>query len=253
MIMFKRLATLVCGLALGSALYAANIDKVKIFTENYPPYNMEVNGKLKGISVDILEAMLKQMHSKKTRKDIKLKPWATGYKITRKKKNTMLFSTTRTEQREKLFKWVGPIIATEIGVIAPKSKHLKINKVTDLNGYKIGAVINDIGEQLLLAQGVKKNHIQSVSGKNPVVLNFQKMGKGRIDAFAYETNVAMYGAKSYQIDQKDFEVVYILKKGQLYYAFNKNTDDSIIKAYQKALDKIKANGTYDKILKKYKQ
>jgi len=233
-------------------IYGADINKVKIFTENYPPYNMEVNGKLKGISVDILDAMFKIVNLNKTRDDIKLKPWATGYKIVSKKKNTMLFSTTRTQQREKLFKWVGPIIATEIGVIAPKSKHLKINKVTDLNNYKIGAVINDIGEQLLLENGIKKKNIKSVGGKNPVVLNFQKMGKGRIDAFAYETNVAMYGAKSYRIDQNDFEVVYILKKGQLYYAFNKNTDDSIIKAYQDALDKIKADGTYKKILKKYK-
>jgi polar amino acid transport system substrate-binding protein len=164
----------------------------------------------------------------------------------------MLFSTTRTKQREPLFKWVGPIIDTQIGIIAPKSKHLKINSIKDLNKYKIGAVINDIGEQLLLADGVKKENIDAISGTNPVVVNFQKMGKGRIDCFAYETNVAMYGAKSYQIDQNDFEVVYILKKGQLYYAFNKKTDDKIIKKYQEALDAIKKNGVYEKILKKYK-
>jgi len=233
-------------------LFAKDVDNIKIFTENYPPYNMEVNGKLKGISVDILDAMFKVMKSNKTKKDIKLKPWATGYKIVSKKKNTMLFSTTRTKQREKLFKWVGPIIATTIGVIAPKSKHYKIHNIKELNKYKIGAVINDIGEQLLLAQGVKKKNIQSVSGKNPVVLNFHKLGKGRIDMFAYETNVAMYGAKSYQIDQKEFEVVYILKKGELYYAFNKNTDDHIIKEYQKALDTIKQNGIYNQIVKSYK-
>jgi polar amino acid transport system substrate-binding protein len=241
---------ILAGMLLVNSLCAVNnATKIKIFTENYPPYNMEVNGKLKGLSVDILNAMLNQM---KKKGDIKLKPWATGYKIVLKKKNTMLFSTTRTKQREKLFKWVGPIASTNIGIIAPKSKHLKIKKITDLNNYKIGAVINDIGEQLLLENGVNKKNIESVGGKNPIVLNFQKMGKGRIDAFSYETNVAMYGAKSYQIDQKDFEVVYILKKGQLYYAFNTKTDDSIIKAYQKALNKIKTNGIYNKILKKYK-
>ena len=221
---------------------------IKVYTENYPPYNMEVNGKLKGISVDVLEAMFKQMGSKRTRDSIKLKPWAMGYKITSKKKNCMLFSTTRTSQRENLFKWVGPIVATKIGIIAPKLKHYKINSAKDLNKYKIGAVIKDIGEQLLLSKGVNKENIKSVGGKNPVVLNFQKMGKGRIDMFAYETNVAMYGAKSYQIDQNEFEVIYTLKEGQLYYAFNKNTDDKIIKAYQQALDAIKANGIYDKII-----
>lgn len=237
---------------LSVALYASDIDKVKIFTENYPPFNMEVNGELRGMSVDIIDMMLKQMGSKLTKNDIKLRPWATGYKILLKKKNTMLFSTTRTANREKLFKWVGPIVTTQVGLIAPKKKHIKITDIKQLNNYKIGAVINDIGEQLLLVNGVKKSNIDSISGKNPFVINFNKMGKGRIDMFAYNTTVAMYGAKSFQIDQKDFEVVYILKKADLYYAFNKATDDEIIKKYQKALDTIKANGIYDKIVSKYK-
>jgi polar amino acid transport system substrate-binding protein len=233
-------------------LFAKDVDNVKIFTENYPPYNMEVNGKVKGISVDLLVEMFKRMNSKLTRDDIKLVPWARGYRVVLSKPNTMLFSTTRTKEREKLFKWVGPIIDTTIGIIAPKSSHIKITKPSDLNKYKIGAVINDIGEQLLLANGVKKENIQSISGKNPVITNFRKMGKHRIDMFAYETHVAMYGVRSYQIDQSDFEVVYILKKGQLYYAFNKKTPNSIIKKYQKALDEIKADGTYKKIISKYK-
>ena len=123
--------------------------------------NMNVNGKLQGISVDIIDAMFKQMGSKRTKDSIKLKPWATGYKITLKKKNCMLFSTTRTAQRENLFKWVGPIIATKIGIIAPKEKHIKISNVKELNNYKIGAVIKDIGEQLLIAQGIPKHNIDS--------------------------------------------------------------------------------------------
>ena len=250
--MLKKLIGLFGIIGLSTTIYGATIDKIKIFTENYPPYNMNVNGKLQGISVDIIDAMFKQMDSKRTKDSIKLKPWATGYKITLKKKNCMLFSTTRTTQRENLFKWVGPIISTKIGIIAPKAKHIRISDIKELNNYKIGAVIKDIGEQLLIAQGISKHNIDSVGGKNPVILNFQKMGKGRIDMFAYETNVAMYGAKSYQIDQKDFEIVYTLKEGELYYAFNKNTDDDIIKAYQKALDDIKANGIYDQILRNHK-
>ena len=153
--MYKKLLLLVVSVVV---LQGSNIDKVKIFTENYPPYNMEVNGKLKGLSVEVLDAMLKQLNSKVSIDKVKLKPWATGYKIVLKKKNTMLFSTTRTEQREKLFKWVGPITNTNIGVIAPKSKHLKINSVDDLKKHKIGAVLKDIGEQLLISSGISKKN-----------------------------------------------------------------------------------------------
>ena len=39
--------------------------EIKMMTENYPPYNMEFEGELQGVSIDILEEMLKQMNSKK--------------------------------------------------------------------------------------------------------------------------------------------------------------------------------------------
>jgi polar amino acid transport system substrate-binding protein len=213
---------------------------------------MEVNGKLKGLSIEVFDALVKHLDTKISLNDVKLRPWAFGYKVTLKKKNTMLFSTTRTKQREKLFKWVGPIVVTKVGLMAPKNRNISIKNKASLNNYKIGAVINDIGEQLLLSAGVKKSNIKSTSGKTPVITNFRKMGKGSIDMFAYNINVAMYGAKSYQINSNDFEVVHILKEGKLYFAFNKNTSDKIIIKWQKALDKIKADGTYDKILKKYK-
>jgi len=38
----------------------------------------------------------------------------------------------------------------------------------------------------------------------------------------------------------------------LYIAFNKNTPDTIIEKWQKALDDIKKDGTYQKILNKYR-
>jgi len=136
------------------SLFGNDIDKIKIYTENYPPYNMKINGVSQGIAIDILDAMLKQLNSKISINNVKLKPWATGYKIVSKKKNTMLFSTTRTKQREKLFKWVGPISKTKIGITALKSKNIIIKNITDLKKYKIGAIKNDIGEILLLEAGI---------------------------------------------------------------------------------------------------
>ncbi len=41
-------------------------------------------------------------------------------------------------------------------------------------------------------------------------------------------------------------------ESKLYIAFNKNTKNSIIKKWQKALNEIKTDGTYEKIINKYK-
>ncbi|MEJ1296140.1 MAG: transporter substrate-binding domain-containing protein [Candidatus Sedimenticola sp. (ex Thyasira tokunagai)] len=128
---------------------------------------------------------------------------------------------------------------------------VKVNGIQDLNNYQIGVVLKDIGEQLLLEKGVNKRNIQSISGKNVIDLSFKKMENNRIDLFAYELNVIKYGAKIHGYDPDKYEAVYTLKEGELYYAFNKNTDDKIIQKWQQALDDLKTDGGYQKILNSY--
>ncbi|NOQ29573.1 MAG: transporter substrate-binding domain-containing protein [Helicobacteraceae bacterium] len=227
-------------------------DVIKIYTEHYPPYNMKnKDGKLVGSSIEVLDAVLKKMNSSQSVKDVKLRSWAKSYAIAQKIDNAMVFSTTKTSTREPLFKWVGPIATATVGVIALKSKKINIKKVSDFNKYKIGAVLKDIGETLLLEAGVSKNSIQYVKGEDAINISFNKMKKNRIDMFVYNINVALANAKMEGFDVNKYEIVYTLKVGYQYFAFKKNTDDKIIKKWQSALDAIKKDGTYDKIHSKY--
>jgi len=235
-----------------SAQQSAQInEKIDIYTEHYPPHNMMIDGKLQGFSVEILAAIFKQMNSKQSLQDVKLTNWSRAYTIAQKKTNAMVFSTTRTTSRESLFKWVGPIKNTTVGVIAPKNKKIIITKPADFSQYKIGAVLKDVGETLLLELGVDKKYIHNVEGKNAINLSFKKMQKNRIDMFSYDIGVAFANAKLEGFDISQYEVIYTLKESGLYYAFNINTDDKIIRQWQTALDAIKENGTYNNILKNY--
>ncbi len=232
--------------------YAGNdLSKITMMTETYPPYNMKVDGQLQGIAVDILEEMLKIMDTGQNRDDFILTNWSRAYSMAEKRKNYMVFSTTRTAHREPLFKWVGPITTTTVGLVALKEKGIVINNFSDLKQYRIGTVLKDIGEQVLLQSGIERKQIHSIGGTNCIDLSFKKMKIDRIDMFAYEVTGAMYGAKSSGHNVDDFEIVYTLKEGQLYYAFNIETDDEVINRWQNALDTIKANGRYDEIMAKY--
>ena len=234
-------------------LFATQTTKIKIYTEHYPPYNMKnINGRLQGSSVEVLSAVLKEMNSTQTIKNVKLRSWTKSYKIAKKRVNAMVFSTTRTKSREKLFKWVGPIATTTVGVLAPKDKHIVISDVSDFNKYKIGVVLDDVGEALLLEANVDKNRFDYVKGEDAINQSFSKLEEDKIDMFAYNLNVAFANAKMEGFDISKYEVIYTLKVGELYFAFNKNTDDKIIKKWQNALDKVKKNGIYDKIQNRYK-
>ena len=235
-----------------SSLFAASDTTIKIYTEHYPPNNMKIAGKLTGSSVEVLDAMFKQMNSKQKITDIKLTNWSRAYSVALKVPNSMVFSTTRTKARENLFKWVGPISTTTVGVIALKSKKIVIKDISDFSKYKIGAVLKDVAEQLLIEKGVDKKNIQHVNGEKAIKITFNKMEKGRIDMFAYNTSIALAGAKMEGFDTNKYEIIYNIAVGNLCFAFNKKTDDKVIQKWQYALDTIKKNGIYDKIMKKYK-
>lgn len=251
----RRLARLLLAVALLCAVgaRAQTLDDLTLITENYPPYNFHKDGELQGIAVDLIVEMFKRAGSKLEPASMKLWPWARGYRQVLRKQDTVLFSTTRTAEREKLFSWVGPIAPTAIGLIAHKSRKITVSGIADAKKFKIGVIIDDVGEQLLLEQGFDVSNLDRVSGSDVTLLSIKKLLVGRIDLWSYERNVAMWEIKDKGFNPDDFEVVHVLGGGELYYAFNPDTSSALISQLQRSLDQMKADGTYDRILESYVQ
>lgn len=227
--------------------FAQSIDEFTLMSEQYPPFNMVENNKPVGISVDLMEVILKKLDSKLTKKDIQFLPWARSYNIIQRKSNTMLFVMARTKQRENLFKWVGPIGSSVVALIARKDQNIKINSVADLKKYKIGSVKDDVAELALKEIGV--THMDSISGTNSIEKSVKKLDRGRIDLFSYMYELKSWDIKGFNPD--NYENVYTLKRNDFYYAFHKDTDDALIEKIQKIVDDLKADGTLEEINKEY--
>lgn len=232
-------------------LCAGSLEGLNPVTEFYPPYNYEEDGQIKGISVDILLRALKKAGSTLSRSDIKLMQWSKGYDLALNQPGTLLFATTRTKDREDLFKWAGPISPTKISLVAKKGSGVELDNLGDIaaKDYKIGVVKDDVAHQILKKRGVPESSlvIRPFPG-----LNFMELYKGEIDAWAYEENVAMWISGVYGFDSSSFDPVYTLEEGELFYAFHKDTPDSTVNALQKALDQVKESGRYEQILNKYR-
>jgi ABC-type amino acid transport substrate-binding protein len=230
------------------AVSGQSVDDLSLYTEEYPPFNFEENGELKGITVDLMDEMLSRAGSALTKNDIQLVPWNNGYQRALNEPNTALFATTRTSQREDLFQWVGPIAPTTIVLTAKKSAGISVNGVSDMNRYRIGTVREDVGEQLLVELNVNRSAIDSAP--TPLA-NVRKLAAGRIDLWAYEASVAKWLLKSNGYDPSQYEEVYTLSEGQLYFAFHKQVPQSVLDTLQQALDSMKEDGTYQAILDRY--
>lgn len=228
---------------IGTASFAA-AGTFSIMTEEYPPFNYTEDGKLTGLSADVMAELLKRIGHPDA---IEVLPWSRAYNLIQNKDGKILFSMTRTEQRETLFKWVGPVASNQWVFFAKKGSGIKISSLDDArNVKKIGTYKDDAAELYLKEKGF--TNIESVIDD---LSNVKKLKAGRIDLWIVGHLQGLYKAKTVVGDASAFEKVFDVKDTQLYIAFSKGTPDDVIAKWQAELDKMKADGTYDAILKKY--
>jgi len=224
-------------------------DKLILMTQpNFPPYNFEKEGKLQGIAVDLIILMYAKTGSVLSHKDIRIVPWARGYRKVLSDKNTCLFSMTKTKERQNLFKWVGPIAPVRMAFFAKKKNNIKITSPDDIKKYKIGVVRDGFGEQFMVRIGIDKNRLDTVSD---FFLNIRKLDAERFDIIPIDDNVMRWHIKEMGLNQTDYEPAYVLTEGELYYAFQKDTPNHICRHLQKAIDDLKKEGEYQKIFDRY--
>ena len=214
-----------------------DLQNLSFFTENYPPANFEDNGKISGYAVEILVAAGEAVGEEIDVSKISILPWPRSYRNSLNLDDAVLFSTTRTEHRENLFHWVGPITKIKVVILARKHDKILINDPMDISKYKIGVIRDDIGEQSLLQIGIPSFSMQEATSVTTLA---EQLVKGRIDLLAYDEKAAYWWATQAGIESDIFEPVYVLTGGKLYYAFNKNIDLDIVEKFQKGLDIIKS-------------
>ncbi len=211
---------------------------VTYYTEQYPPYNYLENGTLRGVAVDLLVETTGRMGSPVSTDAIHVLPWADAYGAALERNNTALFSTVRLPEREKLFKWAGPIVTEHKVLFARSGSGISINDATDLTGYRIGVVTDDAALGELTALGVDPRSV--VAYPDPSAVLTMLLEK-KIDLFAYGRDAGEYVMKDTTGSVSGIIVVYELRGYELYYAFSPDTPDTTVAAFQKALDGVKNN------------
>ncbi len=250
--MLKRLllALASASLLLINGVHAAeNPDtELVLLTENFPPYNMAKNGKnfaqdenINGIAVDIVREMFK-------RADITYSltlrfPWERIYKLALEKPGYGVFVMARLPDREKLFKWVGPIGPDDWIMLAKADSKISLETLEDARKYKIGAYKGDAIAETLAKQGLK-----------PIVVlrdqdNAKKLTSGQIDLWATGDPAGRYLAR--QDGVTGLKTVLRFNSAELYLALNKNVPDETVAKLQAALDKLRKEGVVDEIMARY--
>ncbi|WP_417787671.1 substrate-binding periplasmic protein [Stutzerimonas xanthomarina] len=213
--------------------------QVVLQTENFPPFNMAEGGKnfakeehIQGISTVTVREMFKRAgidYSMTLRF-----PWDRIYQSTLGQPNHGLFSTSMTDARRPLFKWVGPIAQYESVLLSAPGSNLKLTSLEQAKGYTIGAYKSSAVSQRVEAQGLTP--INSLRDQE----NLQKLLSGKIDLWATSDPVWRYYARQEGVGA--LNTVLVFNSAPLYLALNKETPDEVVTRLQNALDQMKTEG-----------
>ena len=250
--MFKRFVPILVSstMWLASTAFAADTSNpsIVLLTENFPPYNMAKNGKnfaqndnIEGIAVDILRETFK-------RADISYSmtlrfPWERIYHLALENPGYGVFVTARVPEREKLFKWVGPIGPDDWVLLARGDSPITLTSLEQARQYRVGAYKGDAIALSLEKQGLA-----------PVIVlrdqdNARKLQAGQIDLWATGAPAGQFLAR--QVGISGFKTVLRFHQAELYLALNKDVPDELVSKLQKALDQLRAEGVLQKISAKY--
>ena len=250
----KHLVTLLCLAVCMLSTQAVKAElpsnyRVVLLTENFPPFNMSVDGKnfayddkITGINTSIIREMFRRAEISY---DLSLRfPWDRLYKLVTEKTDYGLFSVTLNDSRRAQFKWVGPLSSTRRVFVTTGESTLTLNNLDEARGYRIGSYKGASSGVFLEKNGIP--YISSLRDQE----NIDKLVDGRIDFWVSNDPVFRYYAE--QKGVKNLRVAYVAEaETEQYLALNLNTPQEVVERLQSSLDSMRSDGTIDKMRSVY--
>lgn len=234
-------------LLLGLAVLAGTVAQaqgLKLTTEESPPSNMTVGGRVIGAGADKVFEMFNRAGAAYS---ITVLPWARAYEQAQRDAETCVFSTTRIPERESRFKWVGPITSSEWVFFGREDSPLRsghLKALEDARPYHIGTYNADVRDSYLKSRGF------NVDTTLDDVTNVRKLLAGRIDLWASDKIGARQVMKRAGVD-KGIVPVLVFNRFELYLACNPAVPDVLIDRLGTALRSMDKDGTSQAIDRRY--
>ena len=213
---------------------------LRLYTEEYPPINFSLNGQPTGLATEMVRAIMRRTGQNAP---ISLVPWARGYQLALTRPNTGLFVTMRTSERERLFKWVGPLTRNVTGFYALRSAGLSIERLEQARELGEIAVPRDwYSHQRLQAEGFR--NLTPVTGASQVV---SMLKRGRVKLMVLD-NLSLNALLTQgDIQADEVQLLFNFMHSDSYIAFSQQTDDALIARWQRELDTMKRDGSFVRI------
>jgi len=225
----------------------AKAQEITIFVDNWPPYNFTKNGRIVGISTELIELALQNSN---IQYKLVPHPFKRALLTVERTPNTMLYTVARIPQREDMFAWIGPLHPRELYLYKLKDRtDIQINDIADLKKYQTGVLSGGSVEQFFISNGFHEDNYHLTTDYEQLLKMFFAK---RIDLIPGDPLDIEYQMNVLKYEYSNIETATLLtEEGGYYMIANKDTPASIISTIQRSLEGVLASGVKNQIIKKY--
>nr|WP_202469085.1 transporter substrate-binding domain-containing protein [Streptomyces sp. SID2888] len=210
----------------------------------YPPFQSEIDGKVQGFDVSLIDLVAKDLGVKQYVFDTPFENFKTGAFLNSGQCDLAAAGMTITEERKKNVDFSDPYFdATQAVLVDRKSG---VTSLADLKakGKKLGAQAQTTGEDYVRGKGFDPVSFES----SDAVLN--GLRTGQVQAVVIDYPVVQGWLKN-KADADAFKVVGNLDTGEQYGFTVKKGNTELLAAVNKAIKDAKADGTYQKLYEQW--
>ncbi|MGM0825408.1 MAG: substrate-binding periplasmic protein [Pseudomonadota bacterium] len=165
-----------------------------INTEDYPPFNYAGSqGQILGSATKVLRTALRAADIDA---EFRLLPWARAYTAARLREQHCVYSTTRTAERETLFRWAGPLAVNEWAAFSLAERDIEARSMDQLAPLRVGSFREDAVGNYVEAQGIDvlraRNERENLARLDAGLVDVIVTGKATGEFLAGAQDVALH-------------------------------------------------------------
>ncbi|HKJ65634.1 MAG TPA: transporter substrate-binding domain-containing protein [Desulfopila sp.] len=253
MVLFRTIKPLTGTLALLLAvacLFActsSRAEKAVLYTEPLAPLHYEENGKVVGIATEIVNAIFNEAGFKT---HIKMYPWNRTYRAVLADEEGFVYTINRTERREQLFKWIGPILDKKVFLYRLKHRYdIDASTIEEAKKYTTAVILGHSLTTALKDKGFREGKELIITPNKKVQMKL--FLAGRCDLITGNQYTIHQALKAEGHALKDVEPAVFISAGNYYIGANPGVDDQVIARLQEASVRVQQSGIIDGSIKKY--
>ncbi|MET8783148.1 ABC transporter substrate-binding protein [Streptomyces sp. NPDC004589] len=210
----------------------------------YPPFQSEIDGKVQGFDVSLIDLVAKDLGVKQEILDTPFENFKTGAFLNSEQCDVAAAGMTITAERKEHVDFSDPYFDATQAVLVDRKSGITSLADVKAKGRKLGAQAQTTGEDYAKKQGFDPVSFES----SDAVIN--GLRTGQVQAVVIDYPVVQGWLKD-KANAAAFQVVDNLNTGEQYGFTVKKGNRKLLDAVNKALKDAKADGTYKKLYEKW--